>query len=225
MTINSLCGYCRRVGASTVKTLETRGRPRLRTDDEILRAALRAFAEYGYEGMSLRTLNSELGLSRGTVNQRFRSKEQLWYAAVDRGFQALVNDINAELADTALPEDDAGQLRAFIRAFLTASIRRPELVRLMNQEGLHSTGRLDHIVSSFTMPTLAATMRALDRMVAAGLARPVPARTVLFLVAHGAAAPFTLGPLSDRFDPLDGPLDPVEHVELVTDIIVGGLIG
>jgi TetR/AcrR family transcriptional regulator len=53
--------------------------------------------------------------------------------------------------------------------------------------------------------------------------RRVPARTLLFLIAHGAAAPFTLGPLSDRFDPLDGPLDPVDHIELVTDIIVSGL--
>jgi hypothetical protein len=46
---------------------------------------------------------------------------------------------------------------------------------------------------------------------------------LLFLIAHGAAAPFTLGPLSDRFDAVDGPLDPVEHIELVTDIIVSGL--
>jgi hypothetical protein len=46
---------------------------------------------------------------------------------------------------------------------------------------------------------------------------------LLFLIAHGAAAPFTLGPLSDRFDPIDGPLDAVAHVELVTDIIVSGL--
>ena len=45
----------------------------------------------------------------------------------------------------------------------------------------------------------------------------------MFLIAHGAAAPFTLGPLSERFDAIDGPLDPTEHVELVTDIIIGGI--
>jgi len=30
-------------------------------------------------------------------------------------------------------------------------------------------------------------------------------------------------PLSDRFNSVDGPLDPVDHIELATDIIVSGL--
>jgi AcrR family transcriptional regulator len=144
-----------------ISSVETRGRPRLRTDEEILRAALMAFAEYGYDGMSLRTLNSKLGLSRGAINQRYRSKERLWYAAVDRGF---------------------------------------------------------------VLPTMQPALQALDRMAAADLARRVPARAVLFLIAHGAAAPFTLGPLSERFDAIDGPLDPMAHVELVTDIILAGIL-
>jgi hypothetical protein len=46
---------------------------------------------------------------------------------------------------------------------------------------------------------------------------------LLFLIAHGPAAPFTLGPLSGRFNSVDGPLDPVDHFELVADIIVSGL--
>ena len=59
-------GYRAVMATDAVPTAETRGRPRIRDDDEILRAALHAFAEHGYEGMSLRTLNAEMGLSRGT---------------------------------------------------------------------------------------------------------------------------------------------------------------
>jgi AcrR family transcriptional regulator len=186
-------------------------------------AALHAFAEHGYDGMSLRTLNANMGLSRGTINQRFRSKEQLWYAAVDHEFRHLIDDLNVELQQRTSPDDDLSRLREGIRAFLVASARRPELVRLMNLEGLHSTSRLDHIVSTFTLPALTPALRALDRLADAGVVRRLPARTLLFLIAHGAAAPFTLGPLSDRFDPIDGRLDAVTHVELVTDIIVSGL--
>jgi AcrR family transcriptional regulator len=209
--------------ATAGDTAETRGRPRIRDDDDILRAALHAFAEHGYDGMSLRTLNADMGLSRGTINQRFRSKVQLWYAAVDHEFRYLIDDLSAELQTRTGPDDDLSRLRKGIRAFLVASVRRPDLVRLMNQEGLHSTSRLDHIVSTFTLPTLTPALRALNRLADTGIVRRVPARTLLFLIAHGAAAPFTLGPLSDRFDPIDGPLDAITHVELVTDIIVSGL--
>jgi AcrR family transcriptional regulator len=211
------------MATEAVQTAETRGRPRIRDDDEILRAALHAFAEHGYDAMSLRTLNAEMGLSRGTINQRFHSKEQLWYAAVEHEFRHLIDDLNAELQQRAVPDDDLSRVRAGIHAFLIASVRRPELVRLMNQEGLHSTSRLDYIMTSFTLPTLIPVWQALNRLADAGVVRRVPARTLLFLIAHGAAAPFTLGPLSDRFDSVDGPLDPVDHIELVTDIIVSGL--
>ena len=211
------------MATDATEAAETRGRPRIREDDEILRAALHAFAEHGYDGMSLRTLNADMGLSRGTINQRFGSKEQLWYAAVDHEFRHLINELNAELQQRKVPDDDLSRVREGIRAFLIVSLRHPELVRLMNQEGLHSTGRLDHIMSSFTLPTLTPALRALNRLADAGVVRRVPARTLLFLIAHGAAAPFTLGPLSDRFDPIDGPLDAVDHIELVTDIIVSGL--
>jgi AcrR family transcriptional regulator len=216
-------GYRAVMATDAVQTAETRGRPRIRDDDEILRAALHAFAEHGYDGMSLRTLNAEMGLSRGTINQRFGSKEQLWYAAVDHEFRCLINDLNDELAQRPVPDDDLSRVREGIRAFLVASVRRPELVRLMNQEGLHSTNRLDYIMTSFTLPTLRPVWQGLNRLADGGVVRRVPARTLLFLIAHGAAAPFTLGPLADRFNAVDGPLDPVEHIELVTDIIVSGL--
>src|SRR5271154_4585267 len=156
--------YRARMATDAVQTVETRGRPRIRDDDEILRAALHAFAEHGYDGMSLRTLNADMGLSRGTINQRFGSKEQLWYAAVDHEFRCLIDDLNAELQQRPVPDDDLSRLREGIRAFLIASVRRPELVRLMNQEGLHSTSRLDHIMTSFTLPTLRPVWQAVNRL-------------------------------------------------------------
>jgi hypothetical protein len=64
---------------------------------------------------------------------------------------------------------------------------------------------------------------AAKRLATAGVLRTIPARTLLFLPAHGAAAPFALSPLSDRFDPVDGPLDAESHIEILTDVIMSGL--
>lgn len=183
---------------------------------------MRAFAAQGYEGMSLRALNAELGLSSGTINQRFSSKERLWYAAVDFGFRHMIADMNTEL-QRLLSDDDLTLAHNTIRAFRVASWKHAELVRLMNQEGLHSTDRLDHVVTTFILPTLSVLTAAMDRLADAGVLRRVPARALLFLLAHGAAAPFTLRALSDWFDPIDGPLEPACHVDLTTEVIMAGL--
>jgi AcrR family transcriptional regulator len=69
------------------------GRPRTEDApaslDDILGAALRAFATHGYDGVSLRTLNRELGVSHSLLNARFGSKEAPWYAIVDWAFEPL----------------------------------------------------------------------------------------------------------------------------------------
>ena len=235
---------------SIVARTETRGRPRIRQDAEILDAALKAFAAQGYDAMSLRALNAELGLSHGTISQRFGSKERLYFAAVDLGFATFVEDIDQRrrhlLADqqgaddrasdapsdapsghtgedTGNHGDDLGELRATIRAFLGAALLRPELGRLMNQEGLQPTRRLDHIVGSVILPMLETVGILLDRLHANGRIRPITARALFFLVTHGAEAPYTLAALSAAFDPVDGPLDPERHGDDMTDLIMRGI--
>jgi AcrR family transcriptional regulator len=123
-----------------VQTRETRGRPRIRDDDDILRAAVHAFAEHGYEGMSLRTLNADLGLSRGTINQRFRSKEQLWYAAVDHEFRHLIEDINAELQERTIPDDDLSLLREGIVTLITPITLTSNRSRISLRDNIPTAG-------------------------------------------------------------------------------------
>jgi hypothetical protein len=67
-------------------------------------------------------------------------------------------------------------------------------------------------------------MAAIDRLADAGHARRLPTRVLLFLLAHGAAAPFTLRALSERFDTVDGPVEPDGYIELATDVIMTALL-
>ena len=212
--------------AGPVRQTELRGRPRIRQDDEILDAALQAFAAQGFDAMSLRSLNAQLGLSHGTISQRFGTKERLYFAAVDFGFASFLTDLQERrrraLGDDG-PPDDLDDLRATIRAFLGAALVRPEFGRLMNQEGLHPTARLAHIVENVMAPLLGSVGGLLDRLRQAGRVRPVTARALFFLVAHGAEAPYTLSALSSAFDGLDGPLDPHRHADEVTDLLMRGI--
>jgi len=211
---------------SAAPPVEHRGRPRIRQDDEILDAALDAFAAQGYDAMSLRSLNALLGLSHGTISQRFGSKERLYFAAIDRGFATFVADIDLRrrhLLAAIEPPDDLSDLRATIRAFLGAAHLRPELGRMMNQEGLASTPRLRYIVDTVMVPLFGVVGELIARLRAADRIRPVTVRGLFFLVGHGAEAPFTLTALSEAFDVIDGPLDPERHADEMTDLLMRGI--
>src|SRR5258705_7988631 len=95
------------------------GRPRTQdapaTLEQILDAAFRAFATYGYDGVAVRTLNRELGVSHNLIHQRFGSKQGLWYAAVDRAFGRQITEL-ATSFDPMLA-DPLDQLNHAIRGF------------------------------------------------------------------------------------------------------------
>ena len=67
--------------------------------------------------------------------------------------------------------------------------------------------------------------RALETLLSEGRVRAITLRALFFLIAHGAAAPFTLAPLARHFDDAD-PLDPAQvatQATLTADVITGGL--
>jgi TetR/AcrR family transcriptional regulator len=211
---------------STVPQRRPPGRPRAEDApslDDILGAALKAFATHGYDGVSLRTLNRELGGSHNLLNGRFGSKEALWYATVDWAFQSLVRRLPAAFDPTVT--DPLEQLRNTIRAFLLHSAEHPELLGLMNIEGRQDTERLAYIYNTYIEPALRPVQRLLDHLAAQGRIRPIPMGTFHFLLAHGAAAPFTLVPIARKFDPAD-PLDPEAvhaHADLAADLLIRAL--
>ncbi|MEA2159404.1 MAG: TetR/AcrR family transcriptional regulator [Solirubrobacteraceae bacterium] len=203
------------------------GRPRAEdapvTVERILDAAFRAFATYGYDGVAVRTLNRELGVSHNLIHQRFGSKQGLWYAAVDRAFRQQVTQLATAFDPTLV--DPLDQLNHAIRRFVRYSAERPELLGLMNIEARIDSERLDYIYETYVAPALEPLGRLLDHLRANGRIRPISLRALFFLIAHGAAAPFTLAPLGRRFDNTD-PLAPrqvAEQAALTADVITNGL--
>jgi TetR/AcrR family transcriptional regulator len=221
--------YARRYDLVVTKISERKrtGRPKAQdapaTLEQILDAAFRAFATYGYDGVAVRTLNRELGVSHNLIHQRFGSKQGLWYAAVDRAFSQQV----AELATAFDPTlaDPLDQLNHAIRRFVHYNAERPELLGLMNIEGRVESERLDYIYENYLAPALAPLGRLLEHLRKEGRIRPISLRALFFLIAHGAAAPFTLAPLARHFDKTDPrrPNQVTEQAALTADVITNGL--
>ena len=201
------------------------GRPPIHSDDELLVAAVQAFARQGYAATSIRALNAELGLSHAAIGQRFGSKADLFRAAMDHGFREFftqIDTIGTELLEKIDSPSDLDELQARIESFLLVGAQWPELCRLMNQEGLAESDRLDHIMS-LVMPAIAPWFDLLERLRASGQVRPISTRGLVFLVAHGAEAPFTLTAFSEMFDDFDGPLDPVAHAHDMARLVIRGI--
>jgi TetR/AcrR family transcriptional regulator len=203
------------------------GRPRTQdapaTVEQILDAAFTAFATYGYDGVTVRTLNRQLGVSHNLIHQRFGSKQGLWFAAVDRAFRQQVAEL-ATVFDPTL-SDPLDQLNHAIRRFIHYSAEHPERLGLMNMEGRIDNERLDYIYDNYVGPALAPLARLLEYLEQEGRIRPISLQALFFLIAHGAAAPFTLAPLASHFDHTD-PRDPdlvSEHAALTADVITNGL--
>src|SRR5258707_2566527 len=118
--------------------------------------------------------------------------------------------------------DPLDQLRITMRTFLLYSAERPELLGLMNIEGRQDTERLAYLYNTYIGPALKPVHRLLDHLADCGRTRRVSLRTFTFLLAHGAAAPFTLGPLARHVDAAD-PLDPAAiatHADRSADMLI-----
>lgn len=217
-------GYVGGVTSAVTSPPTPRGRPRIFDDATILDAALQAFATLGYDGMSIRALNKDLGLSHATVNQRFGTKSSLYTAAIEHGFRSLLDDLNAEIGALDIPDDPIDELRVRFRAFLIASSRRPHIGRLMNNEGLVDSLRLDRIFRRFVEPAMRVTTQLMDRLAAEGRIIRVSERLVFFMLVQGGSMPFTMSAMAARFDHVNGPVVPESLASDVADFLVRGMI-
>src|SRR4051794_27236662 len=140
------------------------GRPRAEESpvaiEDILDAAFKAFARYGYDGVSVRMLNRELGVSHNLIHQRFGTKDDLWKACVDHAMGRLLLQLPTAFDPTL--SDPIAQLNHAIRRFLEFSAEHPELLALMNIEAGLDTERLDYIYDNYVAPTFAPLERLLD---------------------------------------------------------------
>ena len=204
-----------------------RGRPRrdepAAEADDVLSAALHAFAVHGYHGVSVRTLNRELGVSHNALHQRFGSKEAVWYAAVDWGFGGLVS---ALLAGDDAAADGVERLRVFVRTFVAYCARRPDLQRVINFEAGEGGARLTYLLSQYVAPVVRWFEPLYDELVAAGRIRAVPKELFYTMVTAGGGTLFSNAAAARQLfgDGVLGDDAVEEYAAAAADFVVGGLV-
>jgi TetR/AcrR family transcriptional repressor of nem operon len=92
-------------------------RPREFDEDEALEAAMGLFWTKGYEAASLEDLLSAMGIARGSLYKAFRSKRDIYLAALSRYDRTVVEAVVTMLGDPA-----GGDGSARIRRFLLSAV-------------------------------------------------------------------------------------------------------
>jgi AcrR family transcriptional regulator len=186
-------------------------------------AAAEAFSVHGYDGISLRTVNDQLGVSRNLLYQRFGSKANLWRAVIDWAFGPLLAhmvDADDESADTM------ARLRALICRFIEYSATRPYLASLATQEGAASTDRLDYLYDNYIDPVRSRFQSIFEQLRQTGGIKPIPMDILFFLVTSGGTAPFGQAGLAARMTFELDPKNPAQvraYAEQIAEVVMNGI--
>ena len=181
------------------------------TREQLLAAASDLFATYGYEGASVRMIETEAGVQRGLVAYHFNTKDALWRQVVDDVFAQMAEHFGAsEAMIRDLPQEQ--RVRVFIATFVRFSAEVPELNRLMVQEGKTKSWRMDYIVETHVSKMLT----RLEDMLGIPI-NPhtyyimVGSMSFVFSVSHECQKLFDVDPMTDEFI--------AEHARLVADMV------
>lgn len=178
---------------------QRRGRPPLKgqslpSEGELLKEILKFFANYGYEGSSLRQLAKQLGVSHNFLNLRFGTKEQIWSKAVDHACNQLYSPelLNHSKHTTAAPVQE--QLAQALIAILLGLSKCPQLLQLVNNEGFEDSERLRYIFSNFPIDT-ARLKKLLDEGVEQGVFKEIDLPVLFLILMHGGGTVLYMEPL------------------------------
>jgi len=167
-------------------TPRRRGRP-ARADtvmdrEDILRQAFRAFAIQGYDGVSLRQLASDCGVSDSLLHHHFGSKEQLWQEAADSVFRPLVAALEEKLEMLAQQGDAASTLRQNLPLALKLMTADPVALQFLFREGEGDCERCEYLRATYVRPYLSRLDALFSQAVVAGHFRALAPATRHVLV-------------------------------------------
>jgi AcrR family transcriptional regulator len=119
------------------------------TRDLILDTAERLFAARGAEGVALRDLAREMGLTAPSLYNHFPSKQALYDAVLERGLRPIVEIVGEAWHPGALRPD---RVRARIEELIAHLTVHPHLGRLLQRALLDDSGHFHALVERWLSP-------------------------------------------------------------------------
>ncbi len=192
------------------------------TRGALLTTALQVFAERGFDGARTRDIAERAGANLGLITYYFGNKETLWREAVTHAFAELQRELAAAAAVHA-GDDERRRLEHLARSFVRFVARKPEFMRLMNDEGKRDSARMRWLADRFVMPMREGLGRLIERGQARGLLPKVPVASLHYIMLGAAGLVFSQAPECRRIMGID-PTDPAfadAHADALIRLFTG----
>lgn len=159
-----------------------RGRP-MKARPKLLEAAIREFAEHGYEGTTTAGVARRARTTQPLVHHHFGSKEELFRAALD----ALFDELRAAIFQS---DEAPGEATEIFRRFVLFNSRRPELMRIWMIESSRPGPHSKYVVDRHIAPITEFLKPILKRAAATGDMPDMEETMLLYAVQGLGSYPF-----------------------------------
>jgi TetR/AcrR family transcriptional regulator len=150
-----------------------------RVEAGIVAAAVRIFAECGYEGAAIASVADAAGLSKQNLMYYFPTKQALYQRVLDD----VLDDWLARMESLADPAGEpADVLRAYIQAKLRFSREQPAASRVYAMEVISGAKLYGEQIRARVVPLLRREIEVFERWIAQGKIAPLDATHLLFAI-------------------------------------------
>jgi AcrR family transcriptional regulator len=192
------------------------------TRDRIVAAAIDLFSERSYDGASTRDIAARAEVTQPLVNYHFRTKEELWRAAVDSLFSRL-NRTMDERTHGLRGVDPVTSAKLLVREFVVFSAQNPQLHRIIMQESKADGPRMDYVVDRHVRPIYDRTTALFESLTRAGAIPAIAAAHLYYILTGAGPTMFVLAPECRRLSGLEPLADDVveAHADAVCRLLFG----
>ncbi|GAB3437002.1 TetR/AcrR family transcriptional regulator [Massilia solisilvae] len=150
-----------------------------RVEASIVAAAVRIFAECGYEGAAVAAIAEAAGLSKQNLMYYFPTKQALYQRVLDD----VLDDWLARMESLADPDGEpADVLRAYVKAKLRFSREQPGASRVYAMEVIGGAKLYGEQIRQRVVPLVRRDIDVFERWIAQGRIAPVDATHLLFSI-------------------------------------------
>ena len=209
-------------------TKRKRGRPSIATktnQDELLKAALKAFALSSFDGTNVKQLGQEAGIAPSLFYYHFKDKVGLWQAALQLVARQLEEAMKpVELGDPSV--HPIVFLKKWMSAYIYFSAKHPEFHQVISYEMANPSPRADWLLEHILQPLHTNLQVQITALQTAGLIKKMPIANFVSIVIGAANIFFIQGYQMKKLYGVDVFEEAAisEHIETVIELFLNGIL-